>query len=116
MGKLYKTTIRGKTIYVGDINENMYVRKVKWQHVHKDESTSELGWTIDKDTCIQHIFPKCSYIIIRCTDKQSLYMVSVHQFMQKARELRDRYFLKLEEWKQEKDNVAFKKVSVVEVT
>ena len=115
VSKLYKTTMGGKTIYVGDINENIYTRKVKWSHKHEDNLTGETGWTIDKDTCQQHIFPRCNYIVIRCTDKEQAYQTSTHHFMQKARELRDRYFLGMSEWEVSTDRRAFKKIEVVEV-
>jgi len=115
--KLYKTTITGKEIYIGGIKDDIYIRSVRTEHMftYKDkDNQEEEGWTVDRDACEQKIFPNCTQIIIKDRTAQKLYMCTVKDFMQKAIQLRDRYFLPLDDWETKDDKPAFKRVEVVE--
>jgi hypothetical protein len=119
MGKLFKEINAGAgEIYVGEIHNSFYIRRVKAKHlfVYKDPETKEEipGWTVDKETCEQQVFDKCTFLTIKDTENSLVYMVPTKEFMQNAITLRDRYFLALKFWEKRDDTLPFKKVVIVE--
>ncbi len=118
MQKLYKPSYGGgKEIYLGEINNGMYSRRVRTQHIYKYKNfeTGEVieGWTVDKDACEQTIFSECSYMNIKNSDTDKMFVSSIKGFMENAVPLRDRYFLALEHWEEVDDRKAFKRVEVI---
>lgn len=118
MQKLTKKSPDGQTdIYLGEINNGIYSRRVKNKHIYhyKDFTTGETidGWTIDKDACESVVFPECTSILLKNVEEHKIYMIEVKVFMQEAISLRDRYFLALDGFQISDDRKPFKRVPII---
>ena len=116
--KLYKPSVSGdRELYLGEINNAIYSRRVREKHTYsyKDYKTGKTteGWTIDKDACEQTVFNECTYILIKNTDNKKNYMISIQSFMQQAIPLRDRYFLAKDKFEVLEDHQPFKRIEVI---
>lgn len=116
-----KTISSGNKIYVGEIKNNIFTKRVKTHHLYTytDPKTKKKiqGWYVDKGVCQKYIIPDDDpvvFLLMHNVEDNTVYQCDRKTFVINSIELPDRFLLALEYWQKGEKEALFKHVDKIE--